>query len=84
LIALKIPVPSLNCDIVPILHSRVLYVYTPLATVAHWENVTASKKGGISVAAESASFQQCGQAPAAVRSFQPKAVHIHSSDRVSI
>lgn len=65
--------------------SRVVYVYTPLASVAHQENGTASEKGGISVAAESAPFQWCGQAPAAVTSFEPRVVLVRSyPHRVSI
>lgn len=41
--------------------------------------LTTSKQGGIPVAAESAPFQWCGQAPAAVISFKPKTVLVRSS-----
>lgn len=64
-----------------VLCTRVVYVYTTLASIAYWENVTASEIGGISVAAESAPFQKCGQAPTAILSFKPRTVLLCSSPR---
>lgn len=62
-----------------VFHSRVVYAHTPFVSVAHQERVTVWKKGGTSVAAESDPFPHCGQAPAAVTSFEPRTVLVHSS-----